>query len=118
MAYEKQTWGTYQYDESKSLAENIAAAEKANALVTTDKIKHIEDGIANEQVGPKGKDGTNGKDGATGPAGKDGATGTKGADGKAGASVKSIKLTKDENGLITGGTATLTDNTTAEITVE
>lgn len=103
MAYTKQTWGTYQYDESKSLAENITAAEAANALVTVDKIKHIEDGIANEQVGP---------------AGKDGATGTKGADGKAGASIKSIKLTKDEGGLITGGTATLTDNTTAAITVE
>lgn len=118
MAYEKLTWGTYKYDESKSFEENIAAADEANALVTTDRIKHIEDGIANEQIGPAGKDGTNGKDGATGPAGKDGATGTKGADGKAGASVKSIKLTKDENGLITGGTATLTDNTTAPITVE
>ncbi|WP_270333108.1 hypothetical protein [Ligilactobacillus acidipiscis] len=96
MAYEKQTWGTYQYDESKSLAENITAAETANALVTTDKIKHIEDGIAEIELTP----------------------GPKGADGKAGASIKSIKLTKDEGGLITGGTATLTDNTTAPITVE
>lgn len=48
MAYEQQEWGTYTYDESKSLAENIAAAKAVGALVTVDKIKHIEDGIAKQ----------------------------------------------------------------------
>lgn len=49
--------------------------------------------------------------GAAGPAGKDGAA------GKAGASVKSIALTVDGTGKVTGGTATLSDNTTAPVTV-
>ena len=43
--------------------------------------------------------------------------GKDGADGKNGASVKSIALTVDVDGKVTGGTATLTDNTTAPITV-
>lgn len=46
-----------------------------------------------------------------------GAAGQKGADGKNGASIKSIKLTKDAQGAINGGTATLTDNSTVAITV-
>lgn len=37
--------------------------------------------------------------------------------GAPGASVKAIELVKDASGAITGGTATLTDNTTVEITV-
>ena len=52
-----------------------------------------------------------GDTGATGPAGKDGA---KGADGK---SVKSLALTVDEAGKVTGGTLTLSDNSTSKITV-
>lgn len=94
MAYTKQTWGTYKYDESKSFADNLAAADKANALVTVEKIQHIEQGIADKQ-----------------------AKGDPGTPGKAGASIKAIALTKDENGLITGGKATLTDNSTVDITV-
>lgn len=47
-----------------------------------------------------------------------GAAGQKGADGKNGASVKAIKLTVDSgSGKVTGGTATLTDNSTIQITV-
>lgn len=47
-----------------------------------------------------------------------GAAGQKGADGKNGASVKAIKLTVDAgSGKVTGGTATLTDNSTINITV-
>lgn len=114
MAYEKQTWGTYTYDESKSLTENIAAAKAANALVTTDKIKHIEDGIANEQVGPKGEDGAPGKDGATGSAGKDGAPGKNGSDAK---QIKSGVINEDKNGIVTGITVTFTDNTTVDFSV-
>lgn len=37
--------------------------------------------------------------------------------GTPGASVKTIALVKDAEGTITGGTATLTDETTVEITV-
>lgn len=88
--------------------------------------KHMEDGIQNQQVGPKGKDGapgkdgTNGKDGAKGDPGKDGAPGkdgTNGAKGAAGVGVKSIALKADDDGKITGGTLTKTDNSTAAITV-
>lgn len=46
------------------------------------------------------------------------AAGQKGADGKNGASVKAIKLTVDAgSGKVAGGTATLTDNSTINITV-
>lgn len=51
---------------------------------------------------------------AAGPAGKNGTNGTKGADGK---SVKSLALTVDEAGKVTGGTLTLSDNSTSKITV-
>jgi hypothetical protein len=99
MAYEKQTWGTYTYDESKTLAENIAAAKAANALVTTDKIKHIEDGIANEQVGPQGEAGAPGKNGS---------------DAK---QIKSGVINEDKSGIVTGITVTFTDNTTVDFSV-
>lgn len=49
--------------------------------------------------------------------GATGVAGQKGADGKNGASIKSIKLTKDAQGVINGGTATLTDDSTVAITV-
>jgi len=93
MAYEKQAWGTYTYDESKSLAENIAAAKAANALATTDKIKHIEDGIANEQVGPQGEAGSDAKQ------------------------IKSGVINEDNSGIVTGITVTFTDNTTVDFSV-
>lgn len=139
MAYEKLTWGTYQYDDTKSFAENIAAAKVANALVTTDKIKHIEQGIADKaEKGEKGEPGTNGKDGVkgetgapgkdgtTGPAGKDGTNGKdgvagpKGADGKNGSDAKQIKsgvINEDKSGIVTGITVTFTDNTTIDFFV-
>lgn len=46
-----------------------------------------------------------------------GGAGTKGDKGDTGASVTAIKLTKDAQGAITGGTATLSDKTTVNITV-
>lgn len=52
--------------------------------------------------------------GDKGDKGTTGATGAKGADG---ASVKAIAFTKDADGNIVGGTATLTDNSTIAITV-
>lgn len=67
-----------------------------------------------ELIDFRGKDGI---DGAKGDTGAKGADGVKGADGKNGASVKSIALTVDVDGKVTGGTATLTDSTTAPITI-
>lgn len=53
-----------------------------------------------------------------GPKGDPGADGAKGAKGADGASIKSIVFTKGEDGAITGGTATLTNDQTVAITVE
>lgn len=64
--------------------------------------------------GDKGDPGTAGVKGEKGDPGTAGAPGAKGADGK---SVTAIALTKDANGAITGGTATLSDNSTIAITV-
>lgn len=61
--------------------------------------------------------GATGAAGAPGAAGKDGAAGARGATGPAGVGVKSIALTADASGKVTGGTLTKTDNTTTPITV-
>lgn len=66
-------------------------------------------------AGPKGDTGAKGDKGDTGAAGAKGDPGAKGADG---ASIKSIVFTKGEDGAITGGTATLTNDQTVAITVE
>lgn len=58
-----------------------------------------------------------GAKGEAGAAGAKGEPGAAGAAGAKGASVKSISLTKNADGAITGGTATLTDNSTVAITV-
>ena len=70
--------------------------------------------------GTKGKNGTpgakgdKGDKGEPGEKGDKGETGAKGADGKY---ITAIALTKDETGAITGGTATMSDETTVTITV-
>lgn len=75
------------------------------------------------QKGPKGDTGEQGPVGPAGPKGEPGEAGAKGdqgdpgAQGPAGASIQSIVLTKDGAGVITGGTATLTDSSTVPITV-
>lgn len=140
-------------------------------IITADKLNHMEQGIADYQVGPKGEPGTPGTDGAkgeqgepgtaatitvgtvtTGAAGSDatvtnagttsaavlnfaipqgqkgdtgaagakgdpGAKGDTGAKGDPGLGVKSIALTTDASGKVTGGTLTLSDNSTSAITV-
>lgn len=104
MAYEPHTW---QNDE-------VITAERMNAL---------EQGVANEQVGPKGDKGDTGEIGPQGPQGEKGekgdtgAKGATGAAGKDGKSVASISLTTDESGAVTGGMVTFDDETTAPITV-
>lgn len=60
----------------------------------------LADGVA--VSGPKGDKGENGTPGA------------KGADGK---SVKALALTVDDSGKVTGGTMTLSDNSTVAVTV-
>ena len=72
-----------------------------------------EKGDAGEQgpIGPKGDTGTQG------PAGQDGAQGPKGDTGADGKSLTAIKLTIDAEGNVTGGTATLSDKSTIDITV-
>lgn len=107
MAYEAHQWA---HDE-------VITAERLNAL---------ENGVANEQVGPAGPTGADGKDGTDGAAGAKGdtgAAGTPGKDGKDGAAgkdaptISAIALTTDADGKVTGGTATLSDKSTVDITV-
>jgi hypothetical protein len=81
---------------------------KSGDTITAERLNALENGVQNEQVGPAGKDG------AAGAKGDTGATGKAGADGK---SVKAIALTVDTDGKVTGGTATLSDNSTLAITV-
>ena len=69
-------------------------------------------------TGSQGAKGEKGEKGDTGAAGKDGANGSNGTNGKDGAdgvSITAISFTKDTNGEIIGGTATLSDNTEIEI---
>ena len=73
--------------------------------ITAERLNALENGVKNEQVGPKGDKGDTGAAGAKGAAG---------ADGK---SVKAIALTVDGDGKVTGGQATLSDNSKLDITV-
>lgn len=68
-------------------------------------------------AGAKGATGETGPAGEAGPAGPKGATGAAGAKGDAGASVTAINLVKDASGVITSGTATLSDGTSVPITI-
>lgn len=67
--------------------------------------------------GDTGPQGPKGDTGAQGPAGQNGAQGTTGPAGVDGKSVTAIELTTDESGRVTGGIATLSDDSTIEITV-
>ncbi|WP_282804029.1 phosphoenolpyruvate synthase [Secundilactobacillus kimchicus] len=73
-----------------------------NERITADKLNNIENGVDNQQVGP---------------AGPTGVKGDKGDTGATGVGFKSLALTADIDGKITGGTATLTDGTTQAVTV-
>lgn len=67
--------------------------------------------------GDKGDKGDTGNTGPQGPAGQTGATGPQGPAGENGASVTAIELTTNAEGAVTGGTATLSDKSTIQITV-
>lgn len=67
--------------------------------------------------GPAGPKGDKGEKGAQGPAGQNGAQGATGPAGADGKSITAIALTTNAEGAVTGGTATLSDKSTIQITV-
>ena len=71
-------------------------------------------------AGPKGDKGDPGAAGPKGDKGEPGAAGAKGDKGEPGAAgkgIKSLALTTNGEGKVTGGTLTFSDNTTSPITV-
>lgn len=68
-------------------------------------------------AGPKGDKGDKGDTGAQGPAGQNGAQGATGPAGADGKSITAIALTTNAEGAVTGGTATLSDESIIQITV-
>lgn len=67
--------------------------------------------------GVQGPKGDKGDTGAQGPAGQDGAQGATGPAGADGKSITAIELTTNAEGAVTGGTATLSDESIIQITV-
>lgn len=105
----------------QEILEQIKPGKVITVKLLTDITEFVE-----AQKGPKGDagpKGEQGEQGIQGPKGADGAKGAKGDQGAqgpkgdAGASIQSIVLTKGADGVITGGTATLTDQTQVPITV-
>lgn len=77
----------------------MAHTWKKGEVITSELMNDLE--IRADKVGEKGD---KGEVGASGPAGKDGS------------SIKTLYFTKDANGIITGGSATLTDG--KELSIE
>lgn len=67
--------------------------------------------------GPQGAKGDKGDTGAAGAKGDTGAKGAAGTNGKDGLSPKALVLATDANGKVTGGTLTLSDDSTVAVTV-
>ena len=120
----------------QEILEQIKPGKVITVKLLTDITEFVEaqkgpKGDAGEQgpIGPAGAKGDQGDPGIQGPAGAPGERGEQGpkgergeqgpagAKGDAGASIQSIALTKGADGAITGGTATLTDQSTVPITV-
>ena len=117
----------------QEILEQIKPGKVITVKLLTDITEFVEaqkgpKGDAGEQgpAGPKGDQGdpgiqgpagAPGERGEQGPKGERGEQGPAGAKGDAGASIQSIVLTKGADGVITGGTATLTDQTQVPITV-
>lgn len=68
-------------------------------------------------AGPQGPQGEKGDTGATGPKGDKGDKGEVGPAGADGKSITAIALTPNAEGAVTGGTATLSDESVIQITV-
>lgn len=93
-------------------------------LITAERLNSLENGAAEPgPAGPKGDKGDPGAAGAKGDKGDPGAAGpkgepgAKGATGPAGKGVKSLSLTTNGEGKVTGGTLTFSDDTTSPVTV-
>lgn len=100
-------------------AEQIKALFATGKTMTQESFASLVD-FLQEQKGPKGDPGETGPIGPAGPKGDKGDTGAKGAtgaNGTDGKSITAITLTTNEGGQVTGGTATLSDQSTIEITV-
>lgn len=112
-------------------AEQIKALFAAGKTMTQESFASLVD-FLQEQKGPKGDKGETGETGPAGPKGDQGIPGPKGDTGEAGPkgdqgvagakgadgkSITAIALTTDESGKVTGGRATLSDQSTVEITV-
>lgn len=67
--------------------------------------------------GPQGEKGDPGTAGVNGKDGAAGAPGTDGKDGKDGLSIKSGTINEDKNGAVTGGTLTMSDDSTITLTL-
>lgn len=106
-------------------AEQIKALFAAGKTMTQESFASLVD-FLQEQKGPKGDKGEPGETGPAGPAGETGPIGpagpkgdqgVPGAKGEDGKSITAIALRTNEGGQVTGGTATLSDQSTIEITV-
>lgn len=115
-------------------AEQIKALFATGKTMTQESFASLVD-FLQEQKGPKGDPGETGPIGPAGPKGDTGEAGTPGvagpkgdkgdqgdqgvpgANGADGKSIKAIVLRTNEGGQVTGGTATLSDESTIEITV-
>ena len=86
---------------------------KAGQEIKAAKINEVIDKVESIELTP----GPKGDTGPAGPKGDAGAKGTAGSKGDPGLGVKAIELTTDEAGAVTGGTATLTDDSTIDITI-
>ena len=98
---------------------NVFTFTKADGKTATFTVKNGSKGSTGA-AGPKGDVGPQGPIGPTGPKGDQGEigpAGAAGAKGATGAHVTAIALTKDSTGVITGGTASLSDGTSVPITV-
>lgn len=100
-------------------AEQIKALFAAGKTMTQESFASLVD-FLQEQKGPKGDQGEAGTPGVAGPKGDKGDQGDQGvpgANGADGKSITAIELRTNEGGQVTGGTATLSDHSTIEITV-
>lgn len=93
--------------------EELKAIFVTGAIPTQQDFADLIEGVQGPQ-GVKGDTGVAGPKGDTGSTGPKGDTGAAGSDGK---SVKAIALTTDVDGKVTGGSATLSDDSVVAITI-